>query len=116
VNIPLDVRENDEHALEFFLHLSSLSRFRGVWTIRVRLMLSSPHACEVISRLVAPLKFTYSSIQVSDVLVLNVRFMLYNSVFQTFPLFTPEMSAWLHRLHCSDYPHLFHLDPVTTAI
>jgi hypothetical protein len=24
--------------------------------------------------------------------------------------------CWLHVLHCADYPHLFHLGPVTTAI
>jgi hypothetical protein len=24
--------------------------------------------------------------------------------------------CWLYVLHCSNYPHLFHLDPVTTAI
>jgi hypothetical protein len=37
-----------------------------------------------------PLKFIYSSIQVSDVLVLTVC-KLINFVFQLFPLFIPEM-------------------------
>jgi hypothetical protein len=32
-------------------------------------------------------------------------------VFRIFLVFIPEMS-----IYCSDYPHLFHLDPVTTAI
>jgi hypothetical protein len=47
----------------------------------------------VIFRLVAPLKFIYFSIQVSDVLVLTVRCKLINFVFQMFPLFIPEISA-----------------------
>jgi hypothetical protein len=39
------------------------------------------------------IKFTYSSIQVSDVPVLTVRCKLVNFVFQILPLFIPEMSA-----------------------
>jgi hypothetical protein len=41
----------------------------------------------------ATLKLNYSSIQVSNVLVLTVRFQLVNLVFQIFPLFIPEMST-----------------------
>jgi ABC-type amino acid transport system permease subunit len=66
---------------------------------------------QAISRLVAPLKLIFSSIQVSDVLVLTLRCKLFKSVFRMFPLF-----IWLQVLHCSGYSHLFHLDPVTTAI
>jgi hypothetical protein len=47
----------------------------------------------VISQLVAPIKSIYSSIQVSDVLVLTIRCTLINFVFQIFPLFIPEMST-----------------------
>jgi hypothetical protein len=43
--------------------------------------------------MVAPFKFIYSSIQVSDVLVLTVRCKLINLVFQIFPLFILEMPA-----------------------
>jgi hypothetical protein len=43
--------------------------------------------------LVAPLKFIYSSIQVSDVLIVTVRYKLINFAFQIFPLFIPETSA-----------------------
>jgi hypothetical protein len=38
-----------------------------------------------------------------------------NFVFQIFSLVIPEIPA-ASVLHCSDYPHLFRLDPVTTAI
>jgi hypothetical protein len=48
---------------------------------------------QVTSRLVTPLKLIYSSIQVSNVLVLAVLCKLINFVFQTFPLFVPEMPA-----------------------
>jgi hypothetical protein len=48
---------------------------------------------QVISRLVAPLKFIYSSIEVSDVLFLTVRCKLINFAFQMFSLFIAEMSA-----------------------
>jgi hypothetical protein len=48
---------------------------------------------KVTSRLLTPLKLIYSSIQVSDVLVLTVCCMLINSLFQIFPLLIPEMSA-----------------------
>jgi hypothetical protein len=44
-------------------------------------------------RLVAPLKFIYYSMQVSNVLVLTVRFKLINFVFQILPLLIPEMPA-----------------------
>jgi hypothetical protein len=44
-------------------------------------------------RLVTLLKCIYSSIQVSDVLVLSVRCKLINFVSQIFPLFIPEMPA-----------------------
>jgi hypothetical protein len=46
---------------------------------------------QVTSRLVVPLKFIYSSMQVSDVLTVGCK--LINFVFQIFPLFIPEMSA-----------------------
>jgi hypothetical protein len=36
-------------------------------------------------------------------------------VFQKLPLFIPEMPAGFTS-YCSDYPHLFRLDPVTTAV
>jgi hypothetical protein len=39
---------------------------------------------------VTPLKVIYSSIQISNVLVLTVRCELINFVFQIFPLFIPE--------------------------
>jgi hypothetical protein len=41
VNNPLDMKDNDEHTLEFVLHLSRLFRSRLVWTFRIRLILSS---------------------------------------------------------------------------
>jgi hypothetical protein len=47
----------------------------------------------VISMLIAPLKFIYSLIQVSGVLVLTVRCRLINFVFQIFSFFNPEVSA-----------------------
>jgi hypothetical protein len=65
--------------------------------------------------LVAPLKFTYSPIQVSDVLVLTAGYKLINFVFQIFPLFIPEVSAGFTS-YSSDYPHLLYLEPVTTAV
>jgi hypothetical protein len=43
--------------------------------------------------LVAPLKFIYSSIQVSGVLTLTVHWKLISFVFQILPLFIPEISA-----------------------
>jgi hypothetical protein len=45
-----DVKEYDEHAPDFALHLSRLLRSRWVWTLRVRLMLSSSNACVIIAR------------------------------------------------------------------
>jgi hypothetical protein len=62
--------------------------------------------------LVAPLKFIYSSVQVSDLLVLTVYCKLINFLSQTFPLFIPEMFPGCS----SDYPNFLHLDPVTAAI
>jgi hypothetical protein len=43
--------------------------------------------------MVAPLKFIYSSVQVSDVLVLTVRCKLINFVVQIFLIFIPVISA-----------------------
>jgi hypothetical protein len=37
VNSPLDVDENDEHALDFVFHLSHLSRSRWVWTYNLNI-------------------------------------------------------------------------------
>jgi hypothetical protein len=68
----------------------------------------------VTSRLVTLLKLIYSSTKVSDVLVLTVHWKFINFVFKIFLLFIPEMPAGF--TYCSDYPHLFHLDPVTTAV
>jgi hypothetical protein len=54
VNNPLDVKENDEHALNFAFHLSRLFRSQWIWTrnsnTHVRLILSSPWACLIIAR------------------------------------------------------------------
>jgi hypothetical protein len=44
------VKENDEHALDFALHLPRHFRSRWVCTFRVRLLLSSPNACLIIAR------------------------------------------------------------------
>jgi uncharacterized membrane protein YesL len=48
---------------------------------------------EVSSKAVTPLKFIYSTIHVSTVLVLTVRCRLINFFCQIFPLFIPEMPA-----------------------
>jgi hypothetical protein len=50
VNNPLDVKESDEPALDFALHLSCLIWSRWVWTFRLRLILSSLIACLIIGR------------------------------------------------------------------
>jgi hypothetical protein len=50
MNKPFDVKENEEHALGFALHLSRNFQSRLVWTFHVRLMLSSPNACLIIAR------------------------------------------------------------------
>jgi hypothetical protein len=50
VSNPFDIKENDEHALDFALHLSRPFRSWWVWTFSVRLMLFSPNACLVIVR------------------------------------------------------------------
>jgi hypothetical protein len=55
VHNPLDAVENDEHALDFALHLSHLFRSQWVWTFRVRLMLSSSNACLIMARVSASL-------------------------------------------------------------
>jgi hypothetical protein len=47
----------------------------------------------IISRLVTLLKVIDASIQVSDILVLAVRFKFINISFQIFLLFVPEMST-----------------------
>jgi hypothetical protein len=52
-----------------------------------------PIIYKVISRLIIPIKVIYSSIQVSDVLVLNASCKLINFVFQIFPLFIPEIPS-----------------------
>jgi hypothetical protein len=49
--IPLISKKSDEHALDFAFHLSRLFRSRWFWTFRVQLMLSSPNACLIISRI-----------------------------------------------------------------
>jgi hypothetical protein len=46
----LDVKENNEHALDYALHLPRLYRSRRVWTFRIRLMFSSPNACLITAR------------------------------------------------------------------
>jgi hypothetical protein len=69
----------------------------------------------VISRLVAPLKFFYSRIQVSDVLVLLfVASSLILSFRYSLVLFLKYLLA--SRLMILRLPHLFHLDSVTTAV
>jgi hypothetical protein len=45
VNNPLDIKENDEHAPDFSLHLSCLLRSQWVWIFHFQLMLSSLNAC-----------------------------------------------------------------------
>jgi hypothetical protein len=50
VNNAFDVKENDEHALDFALHLSRFSRSRWVRAFCVRLMFSSLNACLIIAR------------------------------------------------------------------
>jgi hypothetical protein len=45
VNNPLDIKENDEHAIDVAFPPSRLFWSRRVWTFRVWLMLSSPSAC-----------------------------------------------------------------------
>jgi hypothetical protein len=55
VNIPIDVKENDEHALDYALHMFRLFRSRRILTFRIRLMLSSLNDCLIIARVsVAP--------------------------------------------------------------
>jgi hypothetical protein len=48
--IHLIIKENDEHALYFALHLSRLFRSRWVWTFCVRLMLYSLNSCLITVR------------------------------------------------------------------
>jgi hypothetical protein len=50
VNNALDVKENDEHALDFALHLSCLFQSWRFSTFCVQLMLPSPTACLIIAR------------------------------------------------------------------
>jgi hypothetical protein len=50
VNNSLEIKGNDEHALDFAFHLSRLFRPRCVWTSGVLLVLSSPKACLIIVR------------------------------------------------------------------
>jgi hypothetical protein len=50
MNNRLDVKRNDEHDLDFVLHLSRFSRLWRVWTFRVRLILSSPNVYLIIAR------------------------------------------------------------------
>jgi hypothetical protein len=50
VKNPLDVKENDEHALAFAPHLSRLFQSWLVWTFRAWLTLSSLNACKIIAR------------------------------------------------------------------
>jgi hypothetical protein len=49
-------------------------------------------------------------------LFLTVRYKLTNSLFQIYPLLHSGNACWLHVLYCWDYPNLFCLDPVATAI
>jgi hypothetical protein len=60
-----------------------------------------------MSHLVACLKLIYSSIQVSDVLV--VRCKLIDFVFQIFPLFIPEISAGFMSYIVQIIPKAFHI-------
>jgi hypothetical protein len=87
-------------------------------------VLTSPHGatCQktaifIVTTLITSnnmsLKFIYSTIQVSTVLVLSDHFKLISSVFQTCPLFSWN-SCWLYVLCCSHYPHILHLDAVST--
>jgi hypothetical protein len=50
VNNPFDVKENDDHALDFALHLSHHFQSQFVWTFRVRLMHSYPNPCLIVVR------------------------------------------------------------------
>jgi hypothetical protein len=49
MNYPL-FKKNYEHAVDLALNLSPLFRSRWLWTFRLRLMLPSPKACLIISR------------------------------------------------------------------
>jgi hypothetical protein len=53
---------------------------------------------EVASMLVATIKLIYSSIQVTDVLVLTVRCKLINFAFQIFPLFIPGFASYIVQI------------------
>jgi hypothetical protein len=53
VNNSFYVKEIYEHALNFAPHLSRLSRSRRIWTFRVLLMLCSPNACLITSKVSA---------------------------------------------------------------
>jgi hypothetical protein len=48
VNNPLDIKGNDEDALDFVPDVYRF-RFRRFWTLLVQLMLSSPNACLIIA-------------------------------------------------------------------
>jgi hypothetical protein len=50
VNNQLDIKENNERALDFALHLSRLFQSRWVWALRVQLVLSSLNACLLIAK------------------------------------------------------------------
>jgi hypothetical protein len=68
VNNHLDVKENDEHALDFTLHMSCLFRSPWVCTFRVRLMLSSLNAYIIIARLseVSEVCIKFDAVPLSD--------------------------------------------------
>jgi hypothetical protein len=50
-NQSLWCKKNDEHALDFALHLSHLFGLKWVWTFGASLMLSSPNARLIIARI-----------------------------------------------------------------
>jgi hypothetical protein len=47
-------------------------------------------------------------------LTFTVHCKLIHSMFRIFPPFNPEMCAGF-TTYCSDFPHIFELDPVTEA-
>jgi hypothetical protein len=51
VKTTLVIKENDEHALDFALHLSRRFRSRLVLTFRVQLLLSTSNSCLIIARI-----------------------------------------------------------------
>jgi hypothetical protein len=62
-------------------------------SVRSRPLCSNGPSHYVTSWLVTPLEVIYSSIQLSNVLVLTIRCKLINTVYQIFPHCIPEMIA-----------------------